>query len=152
MKKKILYVDMDGVLVDFKSGIDKCSKKVLSEYKDNEDEIPGIFGKMAPMKDAISSYLELSKIFDTYILSTAPWKNETALTDKLRWVKKYLGEVAHKRLILTHHKNLNKGDYLIDDRDKNGVTEFKGKHLHFGEGKKYPDWKSVVKYRRIVRS
>ena len=146
MKKKILYVDMDGVLVDFQSGIDKCSKKVLSEYKGNEDEIPGIFGKMEPMEDAISSYLELSKIFDTYILSTAPWKNETALPDKLRWVKKYLGVVAHKRLILTHHKNLNKGDYLIDDRDKNGVKDFDGIHLHFGEGKRFPDWESVIKY------
>ena len=145
---KILYVDMDGVLVDFPSGIDKCSKEVLSEYKGNEDEIPGIFGKMAPMKDAINSYLELSKIFDTYILSTAPWKNETAATDKLKWVKKYIGEVAHKRLILTHHKNLNKGDYLIDDRKKNGVEEFDGEHLYFGEGKEYPDWESVIKYLR----
>ncbi len=146
MKKKILYVDMDGVLVDFKSGINKCSKKILSEYKDNEDEIPGIFGKMEPMPGALESYKKLSKIYDTYILSTAPWKNETALVDKLRWVKKHLGEVAHKRLILTHHKNLNKGDYLIDDRDKNGVKEFDGKHLHFGEGKNYPDWESVVNY------
>ena len=137
---------MDGVLVDFKSGIDKCSKKVLSEYKDNEDEIPGIFGKMVPMPGAIESYKKLSKIFDTYILSTAPWKNETALTDKLKWVKKYLGDVAHKRLILTHHKNLNKGDYLIDDRKKNGVKEFEGEHLYFGKGKEYPDWESVVDY------
>ena len=145
---KILYVDMDGVLVDFQSGIDKCSKIVLSEYKDNKDEIPGIFGKMDPMPGAIESYKKLSKIFDTYILSTSPWKNETAPTDKLKWVKKYLGEVAHKRLILTHHKNLNKGDYLIDDRDKNGVEEFDGEHLHFGEGNEYPDWGSVVNYLR----
>ena len=108
MKKKILYVDMDGVLVDFQSGIDQCSKEVLSEYKKNEDEIPGIFGKMIPREDAIESYEELSKIFDTYILSTSPWENETAMADKLRWVKKYLGKVAYKRLILTHHKNLNK--------------------------------------------
>ena len=31
-------------------------------------------------------------------------------------MKKYLGEIAYKRLILTHHKNLNFGDFLIDDR------------------------------------
>jgi len=39
--------------------------------------------------------------------------------------KKYLGESAHKRLILTHHKNLNHGDYLIDDRKKMVQMRFK---------------------------
>lgn len=146
MKKKILYVDMDNVLVDFQSGIDQFSKEILDEYKERYDEIPNIFGKMKPMKNSIKSYEELSKLFDTYILSTSPWENDTALIDKLNWVKKYLGKVAYKRLILSHHKNLNCGDYLIDDRDKNGVKEFKGEHLYFGEGKKFPDWNSIMEY------
>ncbi|NCG08090.1 MAG: 2-C-methyl-D-erythritol 4-phosphate cytidylyltransferase, partial [Verrucomicrobia bacterium] len=59
--------------------------------------------------------------FDSYILSTAPWGNPTAWSDKLEWVKKHLGEVAKKRLILSHNKQLNKGDYLIDDRSRNGA-------------------------------
>jgi len=146
MTKKILYVDMDGVLVDFQSGLDQCSQEILEEYKDVEDEIPGLFSKMKPMEGALDSYRELSELFDTYILSTAPWKNPTALTDKLKWVKKYLGDVAHKRLILSHHKNLNKGDFLIDDRDKNGVLGFKGEHIFFREDKRFPDWESVVQY------
>ena len=54
-------------------------------------------------------------------------------------------EVAHKRLILSHHKHLNRGDYLIDDREKNGAKEFTGKLILFG-GEKFPDWKSVVEY------
>ena len=136
---------MDGVLVDFQSGIDQFSDNVLAKYEGRYDEIPHIFGKMKPMKDAIDSYLELSKNFDTYILSTSPWENETASVDKLRWIKKYLGEVAYKRLILSHHKNLNKGDYLIDDREKNGVKEFAGEHIHFGQGE-FTSWKSVVNY------
>ena len=37
------------------------------------------------------------------------------------------------------------GDYLIDDRLKNGAGEFKGELLHFGTAK-YPDWKSVLEY------
>jgi len=145
MKKKILYVDMDNVLVDFQSGIDQIDQTTLEKYADKYDEIPGIFGKMKPMEEAVDSYTELSKIFDTYILSTSPWENETAMIDKLRWVKKYLGKVAYKRLILSHHKNLNKGDFLIDDRDKNGVKLFAGEHIHFGKGK-FPDWASVVEY------
>jgi len=76
----------------------------------------------------------------------SPWKNETALTDKLRWVKKYLGKVAHKRVIFSHHKNLNCGDFLIDDRDdKNGVDKFQGEHIHFGNDD-FPNWESVVTY------
>ena len=78
--------------------------------------IPGIFALMEPMQGAIESFIELTKYFETYLLSTAPWNNPSAWSDKLLWTKKYLGEHAFKRLILTHHKNLNTGDYLIDDR------------------------------------
>ena len=58
---------------------------------------------------------------------------------------KHLGPTAHKRLILSHHKNLNSGDFLIDDRTKNGAGEFGGEHIHFGTDK-FLDWKTVVQY------
>ena len=102
--KKILYVDMDNVLVDFPSGISKISKQLQSEYEDRLDEVPDIFSLMDPLEGAIDSYKKLSQKFDTYILSTAPWKNSSAWSDKNEWVKKYLGDVAYKRLILSHHK------------------------------------------------
>jgi 5'-nucleotidase len=56
-----------------------------------------------------------------------------------------LGENAYKRLILTHHKNLNAGDFLVDDRDKNGAAEFSGEFIQFGEGE-FPDWITVKEY------
>jgi len=145
MAKKILYVDMDNVLVDFQSGISKLSKEVINEYESNLDEVPNIFSLMEPLEGAIDSFKILSQRYDTYILSTAPWKNSSAWTDKVKWVQKYLGESAYKRLILTHHKNLNHGDYLIDDRTKNGAGEFKGELIQFGTDK-FPDWKSVCSY------
>ena len=40
MSKKILYVDMDGVLVDFQSGIDQLDETKQNEYKGREDEVP----------------------------------------------------------------------------------------------------------------
>ena len=143
--KKILYVDMDNVLVDFPSGISKISKQLQSEYEDRLDEVPDIFSLMDPLEGAIDSYKKLSQKFDTYILSTAPWKNSSAWSDKNEWVKKYLGDVAYKRLILSHHKNLNYGDYLIDDRLANGANLFEGEHIHFGSDK-FPDWVSVCSY------
>lgn len=143
--KKILYIDMDNVLVDFPSAFDKVPKRYLITHKDKMDEIPGIFSLMSPLPGAIDSFNELSKIFDTYILSTSPWENDTAWTDKLKWVKKNLGLSAYKRLILSHHKNLNIGDFLVDDRLANGADKFTGEHIHFGT-EKFPDWQIVVKY------
>lgn len=135
---------MDNVLVNFQSGLDQIDEATKAKYKD--DEIPGIFSKMLPNKDAIESFNELSKVFDTYILSTAPWKNPSAWSDKLNWVKKYLGESAYKRLILTHHKDLNRGDFLIDDRPNNGAEEFEGEWVKFGGKDGFPDWIAVKAY------
>jgi 5'-nucleotidase len=143
--KKILYIDMDNVLVDFRSAFKKIPPETLEKFKGNEDQIDGIFGLMDPLPDAIESFNELVDLYDTYILSTSPWSNESAWIDKIRWVKKYLGEKAKKRLILSHHKNLNLGDFLIDDRTRNGADQFKGEHIHFGQ-EKFPDWNSVMIY------
>ena len=136
---------MDNVLVDFPSGISKLSQEVINEYESNLDEVPNIFSLMEPLEGAIDSFKILSQRYDTYILSTAPWENSSAWSDKVKWVKKYLGESVYKRLILSHHKNLNHGDYLIDDRTKNGAGEFKGELIQFGTDK-FPDWKSVCSY------
>ena len=104
---------------------------------------------MEPMHGAIKAVNTLSAVFEVYILSTAPWLNDTAWTDKLKWVKKYFGDGEdnpfYKRLILSHHKNLNMGDYLIDDRTKNGAAEFCGTLIQFGSAE-FPDWESVTKY------
>ncbi len=143
--KKILYVDMDNVLVDFSSGIAKIPKNLQIKYKGRIDEVPGIFSLMKPISGAISSFEKLSSEYDTYILSTAPWENSSAWSDKNLWVRKYLGESAYKKLILTHHKNLNFGDFLIDDRRANGANLFKGQHIMFGSNE-YPNWKAVCNY------
>ena len=143
--KKILYIDMDNVLVDFPSAFEKIPKRYLITHKEKMDEVPGIFSLMDPLPGAIESFKELSSLFDTYILSTSPWENDSAWSDKLKWVKNYLGENAYKRLILSHHKNLNSGDFLIDDRLANGVDKFAGEHIHFGTDK-FPNWHYVVKY------
>jgi 5'(3')-deoxyribonucleotidase len=142
---KILYVDMDGVLVDYESGVSAQSEDTLKQYKGKEDEIPHLFANMIPKEYAIESFIKLSKVYNTYILSTAPWKNTSAWSDKAAWVKKYLGEYAHKRLIITHRKDLNIGDFLIDDRTRNGAGEFRGELILFGSDK-FPDWKSVCEY------
>ncbi len=148
-KLKILYFDMDNVLVDFQSGIDKLSLATVKEYEGRLDEVPGIFSLMTPLSGAVEAVKSLSQYFDVYILSTAPWKNISAWSDKVAWIHKHFGDekesVFHKRLIISHHKNLNKGDFLIDDRTKNGAGEFEGELIQFGT-EKFPDWDKVTSY------
>ena len=145
MPQKILYVDMDNVLVDFPAGIAQLSDADKATYEGRYDDTPGIFSLMPPMPGAIEAFTTLAAQYDTYILSTAPWANPTAWSDKLLWVKKHLGDVAHKRLILSHNKHLNAGDYLIDDRTANGAGQFQGEHIHFGT-ERFPDWAAVVQF------
>ncbi len=143
---------MDNVLVDFPSGIERLCQEDRAEYEGRYDECPQIFSLMDPVPDAIESFHTLAEHFDTYILSTSPWLNPGAWTHKVEWVHRHLGiddqGPAYKRLILSHHKNLNRGDFLIDDRTKNGASEFEGEHIHFGPdgGPRFPDWKSVMAY------
>jgi len=147
MTKKTLYIDMDNVLVDFPSAFARLPQSVLQAHEEDADEIPGIFALMDPISGAVEAHALLSELFDTYILSTAPWMNPSAWADKVSWVQKHLGARAHKRLILSHHKNLNRGHFLVDDRTKNGVDKFEGEHIHFGTDK-FPDWPAVVAHLR----
>ena len=145
MSRKRLFFDMDGVIVDFQSGVAKLSEETKKLYEGRIDETPGLFALMEPVPGAIETVQLLAKHYDVYILSTSPWNNPTAASDKIEWVKKYLNGVFHKRLILPHHKELLLGDYLIDDRGKNGASEFQGEWIHFGS-ERFPDWDAVLEH------
>lgn len=139
---KTAHSDLGNVVVDFPSEMAACDPALLEQHKESPDEIPGIFALMQPKPGAIKAYRELSEVYETYILSTAPWENPSAWSDKLEWVKRHLGAPAHKRLILSHNKQLNAGHYLVDDRPNNGAEEFgkvQGqKWIHFGHEPFHP--------------
>ena len=154
---KTLYIDMDNTVVDFKTRLEGVAPSVLEQYAGRVDEIPGFFAVMQPMPGAIEAFHELSGLFDTYILSTAPWRNPSAWQHKVEWVHLHFGEDeyvvgvknrAYKRLILSHHKNLNSGHFLVDDRPhKNGADKFEGEVIEFG-GEGFRDWPAVTEYLR----
>ena len=148
MKKPIIYIDMDGVLVDFESALTKVSPEMLEKFAGEYDNIPGIFALMDPVPGALEAVDRLKEKYDLYILSSSPWENPTALGDKLAWVKKYFGgdgpeNIFFRNVIFSSVKHLNRGDILIDDRTANGAGDFLGRHIHFGSSE-FPNWQSVL--------
>ena len=148
IKRKIVYIDMDNVLVDF-AGFTKeltiQNSEEYRKYKDHLDDIPDLFSRLSPKEGAVEAFFELSRRFDVYILSTAPWDNSQAWHDKVEWIKRHLGTLAYKRLILSHHKDLCQGDFLIDDSPRNGAEDFRGEWIQFGK-KGFENWDKVLDY------
>ena len=139
--KKIIYFDLDGVLANF------AEKKSLGH--DADEDVPGFFLDLKPYEDGVKLFHKLAKHHEVLIASTAPWDNPNSWSEKRRWVEKYLQEDAKKKLVLTHRKDLLIGDYLIDDRTKNGAGNFKGKLILFGS-EEFPDWKTVEVFFQIA--
>ena len=142
---KTLFIDMDGVIVDFMQSVKNHPE--FEKYQNEIDALPDVFLNALPMGfaiDSVGKLLDCGK-YEVYIASTAPWGNIDSLSHKRIWIERYFGERLKKRLILTHRKDFLMGDYLIDDRLKNGAGEFKGELIHFGTDK-FPDWNSVLEY------
>lgn len=140
--KKIVLVDMDGVLCDYDMKAALMPQWLKDKHYDCHG-IPGFYRDLEPMPGALEAFDWLNEHFDVYICSSPSWRNPSSWIDKRLWVDNVLGEKARKKLILTHNKGLVRGDYLIDDNVWNGVEDFKGEHIHFGTEM---NWKSVVEY------
>lgn len=140
--KPIVLIDMDGVLCDFdarKAELENVGVKGHSIFKH-----PNAYKNLEPIEGAVEAWHALQEKYETYILSTPPWSNPDAWAEKRKWVEQYLGNSSKKKLILCHNKGIIKGDFLIDDRIANGVADFEGEHIHFGQDGL--NWTEVLKH------
>lgn len=146
---KIIFIDMDGVLVDFSYQLQKYlnDSTIPDSLKDSPEDIEGFFLDAPPIRGAIECVTKLSQSnkFDLYIATSAPWNNPSSLTDKRIWIENHFGVLFKKKLITTHRKDLLVGDILIDDRPNNGTKNFNGEWIQFGS-KKYPNWEVICDY------
>lgn len=136
---------MDNVLCDYQKAHDAAMER--------QPEIPypqsqyGFFRNLEPIYGALIGFTVLSKNFDVWILTAPSIQNPMCYTEKREWVGKNLGYEAAERLILSPHKGLLIGDYLIDDIEAGRAkqNEFNGMQIVFGNND-YPDWHSVLDY------
>ena len=100
--KPIILIDMDGVICDF----DKRAKELEIQGVKGHSLFrhPDAYRDLEPIEGAIEAWHLLQDKYETYILSTPPWSNPDAWSEKRIWVETHLGKSANKKLILCHHK------------------------------------------------
>lgn len=144
---------MDGVIVDLNSEIKKWFEEhphLKGRYETHPDHIHGIFRNPKPVDGAIEAINKLKDKYDMFVCTAAPWGNPDAATDKRYWIEKHFGNLFHKKMIITHRKDLIDADYLIDDSYSNGARDFKGELISFGVDYKtglpneYKTWEQIL--------
>ena len=143
MKKKIIYIDMDGVLANFKSGVGRV---------DHERDPPEMFKEgffrnlpvMPGAKEAVAALMRM-KHFDVYIATKPTTKTLFCPTEKFQWLQEHFPALVKKVFLVCDKGHLN-GDYLIDDDFDQWGDRFKGEFLHFEESNPEECWKELVQF------
>jgi 5'-nucleotidase len=139
MKGLTIYLDMDGVLANFQEAAEKHPDYGKKGFKADLELDFSTFTPMPGAIDAVAALLDMGH--RVYIATTPPWNHPSAWGQKRDWVEKHLPALKRK-MFLTHHKNMLKGDILIDDTTYRGQKEFEGEFIWFGQDGF--DWKKTV--------
>lgn len=144
-----VFVDMDGVIVDFDS-----FREAAGATGDEIKKRPGAYLEMQPYPDGIAGVRSLIGMgYEIWIATKPPTGVAFAYADKAAWVMKHLPELK-RRIIITHDKGLlgDVGDFLIDDRPhKANCESFKGQLLKFTDGRGWPHMLSLLSTMRPTR-
>ena len=109
----------------------------------------GFFLALEPFAGVVESVTEIENFYDVWFLTKPSYHNIHCYTEKAQWIRKYFGYEFLKRLIMCCDKSLIKGfkgDFLVDDYNKDGQPEFGGHWIHY-RNDKYPwkDWRDWLK-------
>lgn len=141
-----VFVDMDGVIVDF-----DAYKTRWNLTGDEVKKTPGAYLAMPAIPGAIEAVRSLIGMgFEVWIATKPPTGVPYAYSDKAAWVFEYLPELK-RRIVITHDKGLlgGNGDYLCDDRPhKANCEQFTGELLRFVDGY---HWPQALEYLRTKR-
>ncbi len=138
--KKIIYIDMDGVISNFAKAAAEQGNPFLSNHR---PDLYVDYRNLEVMPGAKEALLELNKDFDIFIASTPPWSRPECWGHKREWIEEHFPWLKRK-IILTHRKDLLIGDILVDDSRWRGQPDFKGAWLWFGTNQRCLDWPSTL--------
>lgn len=153
--KRVVLVDVDGVITDFEYWF---LKRLVAKYPElpfipvkerrkfyAQDDYPsdyaslihaifeskGFFLEMPPIAGALDAMRILAEKHDVFICTAPFLPSEHCVGEKFEWVRKFLGEEWLSRLIISKDKTMARGDYLIDD--KPAIV-----------GVKTPEWEHII--------
>ena len=145
-----IFVDMDGVLVDFDRFRDERGLT-----GDQVKAMPGAYLFMCAIPGALEAVRSLIGMgFEVWLATKPPTGLPHAYSDKVAWILQHLPELK-RRIILTHDKGLlgDAGDYLCDDRPhKANCERFAGTLLRFVDGFHWPQALEFFRGRRAGKS
>lgn len=119
MKKKSLYVDMDGVLAEWRS-----DKTVDDTYQ------TGYFEELKPYNNVVAAIKEIKSMYpeiSVNILSSVLPDNSHAIEEKRRWLKRHLPEIGNENIYFVNCgrgksvvcPGMSENDVLLDDYNVN---------------------------------
>ncbi|NER10023.1 5'(3')-deoxyribonucleotidase [Muriicola jejuensis] len=146
-RKKIIYVNIDGILAELES---KMFQQIKSIVHNHNYEFRSAMYEMVPPAEggvqAVESLLNIEE-FNVYFISTPIWGDTDAWSEKKEWLcQLFKLKKVRGRLILSHQKHLLRGDYLIDQSWQYGSKNFQGEWIQIGVDPQFPRWKEVMKY------
>ncbi len=128
MMKKLLYLDMDGVLADFEGGFAKRANIAHNSVSDEAmweiiNAWPDFFRQL-PVMDGAKNFFAHVEELQPIILTACPRSNYKAVADQKReWIREH---ISTEILICPVMGGVNKplfmnapGDVLVDDHERN---------------------------------
>lgn len=141
MMKRRLFIDMDGVIVDFDKA--KFEADLTGEQI---KKMPGAYFRMDPIPGALEAvHSAIGMGYDVWLATKPPTGYPHAYADKVAWVLHHIPDLKRK-IILTHDKGLLGGeaDILVDDRPhKANCESFRGHLVH------HKSWEETMKVLRF---
>lgn len=138
--KKVVFIDMDGVLADFEGALaDRNVNDPPEMY------VPGFYTKLAVMPGAhyaVHALLTM-KHLDVHIGTKMSTGNLLCASEKMQWIAVNFPKLLKKTHVVCD-KSILRGDVLIDDDKEQWEHKFKGQFIHFDKHNPAECWKAVV--------
>lgn len=77
---------------------------------------PGFFADLEEIPGCAESLERLQHVCELVVVTASP---KEACSDKLKWIKNHLPMVPKGNVVITHRKDLVRGDFMFDDAPRN---------------------------------